>query len=313
MVSELPPSTVRDVCARLAVPHRGRRDMASLSVVYRAWCASVPFDNVRKSIALHERLAGPLPGSHAGDFFEAWLAHGTGGTCWAGSTALHALLTALGYDAIRAVASMRDTGEANHATVRVVMDGTTWLLDSSMLTGAPIPLPVARERPSDADPTSELLPCDVEVEPTPDATFANTIVWFDAPPRPTLFPCRLLRDSVDARFFLDAYERSRVSSPFNQSLYARRYRDREKLVLRANTRIVKGAVGTEITTLTPRELRAALHDDIGVSHAMIERWAASGALDACYEIAMGPHTTEPSRLPPSARRRTDARDATPES
>ena len=39
----------------------------------------------------------PLPGTQAADFFEHWLAHGTGGTCWSSSNALYMLVTALGF------------------------------------------------------------------------------------------------------------------------------------------------------------------------------------------------------------------------
>ena len=45
--------------------------------------------------------AAPLPGTHAIDFFEQWLDHGTGGTCWSSSNALYMLLTALGFTARR--------------------------------------------------------------------------------------------------------------------------------------------------------------------------------------------------------------------
>ena len=47
-----------------------------------------------------------LPGSGAEDFFESWLRYGTGGGCWSGAGACHALLTSLGFDAGRGVGTM---------------------------------------------------------------------------------------------------------------------------------------------------------------------------------------------------------------
>jgi N-hydroxyarylamine O-acetyltransferase len=58
-----------------------------LQTLYAAWCRKVPFDNVRKLIHLRRQDSSPLPGNNVGDFFEAWLRHGTGGTCWAGVVA----------------------------------------------------------------------------------------------------------------------------------------------------------------------------------------------------------------------------------
>ena len=93
-------------------------DLDGLRALYAAWCARVPFDNVRKMIALRTPGA-PLPGTTAEDFFEGWLRDGAGGTCWPSSQALWALLSALGFEARRVVASMRDTGYGSHGTVKV--------------------------------------------------------------------------------------------------------------------------------------------------------------------------------------------------
>ena len=102
---ELSPDLLARVLARLEVD-AGAPSSELLHTIYAAWCRRVPFDNVCKLIALAEAPAGPLPGSDAPTFFESWLRYGTGGTCWAGSTALLALLRALGFEASRAVATM---------------------------------------------------------------------------------------------------------------------------------------------------------------------------------------------------------------
>jgi N-hydroxyarylamine O-acetyltransferase len=102
----------------------------------------VPFDNVRKLIHLRRQDSSPLPGNNVGDFFEAWLRHGTGGTCWAGDDALHALLNSLGFAPIRGLAMMLVTPNLppNHGTVLVGCEGKRYIVDASILHGEPLQL-----------------------------------------------------------------------------------------------------------------------------------------------------------------------------
>ena len=115
---------------------------SDLATVYAAWCRSVPWDSAQKRLYFSRGRTGPLPGSSPDEFFETWLAHGCGGTCWAGSLALHALLTSLGFDARIGSGQVMRGEEAvrplpNHSTV-LVGDA---IVDSSFLTLDPIPLP----------------------------------------------------------------------------------------------------------------------------------------------------------------------------
>ena len=128
-------------------------DLDGLRTVYAAWCGAVAFDNVLKLIHLAEARSGPLPGSTAESFFEAWLEHGTGGTCWSGNGALHDLLEALGFDVARAIATMLsspDAREPNHGSVIVTVEGERWIVDASILSGAPIRIPDAGEPADEA-------------------------------------------------------------------------------------------------------------------------------------------------------------------
>jgi hypothetical protein len=91
-----------------------------------------------------KRQPGPLPGSTAESFFDAWLEHGTGGTCWSGNGALHDLLGALGFDVERVIATMLSSPQAtepNHGSVMATVDGERWLVDASILSGAPLRIP----------------------------------------------------------------------------------------------------------------------------------------------------------------------------
>ena len=139
---QLPENLVDRVLERLGQARRPDPTLEGLRVLYSAWCRRIPFDNVRKLIEL--RSAGPrmLPGSGAEDFFESWLKYGTGGTCWSGAGACHALLTSLGFDAGRGVGTMLIVPSLppNHGTVVVAFARELYLVDCSMLHGEPLQL-----------------------------------------------------------------------------------------------------------------------------------------------------------------------------
>ncbi len=278
------------VLDRFGVAAPPSTDIDGLSAIYAAWCLSVPFDNIAKLIALRSPSPRPLPGLDAAGFFHRWLDHGAAGTCWPTSNALYELLSALGFDARRVAGSMRDTGIVSHGSVKVTAGGTDWLVDSSMLTCAPLPM------------TDEIYISDdklfaAEVEHTE----GTHIVWADLPPNPTLIPCRMLVDPATPAFYAQGYEASRTRSPFNQRLYAKRNRPGEKLVLNANMRISKTRGGMETQELNASQLCEALRDEIGISGALIEEWRRSGALEASFEPPSGPPAAPITTKPPSGR------------
>lgn len=277
------------VRARLGLPDPLPAGLDGLRAFYRAWCDRVPFDNVRKMIALRGDCDGPLPGGAPEDFLEHWLAHGTGGTCWPSNNALFAVARSLGFEARRVACSMLDVGVPNHGTTVVAVDGADWMVDSSMLLNDPLPLGAGVFASHDP-----VLGAEVE----PDR--GTYVVWTHRAGTTTFMPCRLLADPVDQDFCLAAYEASRGRSPFNHRLYARRNHPGEKRMLIGGTRCVQTANGIERRDLAPDELRSALIEDIGLSEAMVETWARSGALEASYEEA-GPRPPPIARVPPSQR------------
>jgi len=287
----LPADLAGRVLERLGFPRPPPPDLTGLSALYRAWCMRVPFDNTRKMIALRRGAGGPLPGAYAEDFLEHWLAHGTGGTCWPSSNALYAVLRAAGFDARRVIASMRDLGVLNHASVKVSIDGRDWLVDSSMLLNAPLPL-----GPGVFVSDDPVWPAEVE------ASGGSHVVWWHTPPGTAYLPCRLLMDPAPFQEYLDGYQRSRERSPFNQRLYARRNRPGELVILAGRTRYLRGRGGTTSRDLDAGELTQSLREEIGVSADMIDRWSGCGALTASFEppTAVSPPQGEPGS-PPSQR------------
>ncbi len=278
------------VLRRLGFESPPSADLKGLQAVYGAWCANVPFDNVRKTIALRSHPGRSLPGGSAAPFFEAWLDGGTGGTCWPTSNALFELLRSLGFQARRLTGSMHDLGIVNHASAEVVLEGSRWLVDSSLLSNMALPL---NERVFvHADPV-----CPAEVEPDGPAH----IVWSRTPPNSAWLPCRLNQVSATQADYLERYEESRWQSPFNQRLYARRNRPGELVMLVGRTRFSRTARGDVSRDFSPDELCEALGRDIGVSQHVIDEWVRSGCLDASFQPSSGPKAPVATRKPPSQR------------
>ena len=273
----LPPELLNALLRKLGLSRNIESDFDGLSQVYEAWCRHVPFDNVRKLIALRTGDAGLLPGAHAVDFLENWIEHGTGGTCWSSSNALYALVKSLGFDARRVAGSMRDAGIPGHGSVKVKIDGNDWLVDSSMLQM--YPMPITDNYFIRKDPLYG-----VEVEPGDGLH----LVWFATPPYADLFPCRLMLDPVDHPFYLERYEISRTRGPFNHHLSVRCNRGDVRTVLQGHTRHRQTSNGLLSQDLTPDELCAALRDEVGMSRDVVNRWVECGALDAAFEPALVP-------------------------
>jgi arylamine N-acetyltransferase len=237
------------VIEKLGFRERPLADLEGLRAVYGAWCREVPFDNARKLMAL--RSGRTLPGREASDFFEAWLEHGTGATCWPSSHALATLLEWLGFDVVRVTGSMGDSGVPNHGSAKAALDGREWLVDSSILTLEPLPLG------EDAIRTAGL-----ELERDGDTHLLRILT----PPQTTPMPCRIRHEAVWHSFYLERYEESRLRSVFNEKLYAKRHRPGgELVVVTGNTRHLRTAEGVESRELAANELEKCLREEIGYS------------------------------------------------
>ena len=240
-------------------------DLGGLAALYAAWCERVPFDNVRKLIHLREGLSGALPGDDPLDFFEAWLAHGTGGTCWAGNGALCFLLAGLGFDARRGCATMLVAPDLppNHGTVCVVVEGVEYLVDASILFVDPLPLFDG----SRVEHPAWGVTCRA------DANRKLRVTWraFHMP----ALECRV--DSLDASpdDFRHRHEASRGWGPFNYSLSARLNREGRVIGASFGQHAAIDAGGA--LTLAPAsegERMELLVDRLGISEEMAERLPA---------------------------------------
>ena len=252
---------------RLGLSARAQLDLNGLNELYAAWCGAVPFDNVRKRIWFAGDRSVPLPGSDPTDFFENWLTHGTGGTCWPGNGALVALVHALGFDARRIAGAMiHGSGpaeRAGHGSVVVTLSGTDYLVDASILSFEPLPLV-----PGESATTSPGIH-QIRVEWS-DGGF--DVAWLTGHARdtPIHFRSDPEYDRVDHAFFLDGYERSKHSGPFNRALRAcRRYPDSIVTIQRDEWTTVSADGTVTKRTLDAVERPKLLIDQFGFSEEIV--------------------------------------------
>jgi len=255
-------NTVSAVLQRLGVDRRAP-DLAGLREVYAAWCSAVSFDTSLKMIYLAEQASGPLPGWTAESFFQAWIEHGTGGTCWAGNGALHDLLDALGFDVARAIATMlpsADIRAPNHGSVIVSLDGERWIVDASILSGEPIRIPMPEE-PASLQP----LPRFEWFESKP------SVVW-QILPVPDGFPCRIERIGADAREWDELHQRTASWSPFNYQLNVRLLQRDRSIGIASGQRFEFDKEGSVSTTALDEDgRRRFLIEEIGISEEIAYR------------------------------------------
>lgn len=270
-MSRLPARLVGRVLDRLAPDGAPEPSLAGLADLYAAWCRSVPLDNVRKLVHLAAGDPGPLPGDDPADFFEAWLAHGAGGTCWAGNGALHALLESLGFRARRAVATMLVAPDLppNHGSVVVDVDGAAYVVDASMLHGEPLRLAAAGETAVD--------------HPAWGVRAAQRDGAWHLRWRPVHaengIDCRIDELGVGADRFRALHEATCGWSPFNFSLYARLNRGDRVVGAAFGQRVEIGADGRFARrALDPDERLRLLVEDLGVDEALARRLPPDAAL-----------------------------------
>lgn len=253
------------VLERLGFSARPEPTLAGLRALYAAWCRRVPFDNVRKVIHARAGDPRPFPGSTAEDFFTAWLQHGTGGTCWAGAGASHALLRWLGFNAERGIGTMLVMPHLppNHGNVRVRFDDGNYLVDGSILHGEPLRLEPGVE--TGIDHPAWGVRCSWD-----DAGRAR-VSW-----RPLHLTggldCRYERFGATAQDYAAFYEQTRAWSPFNYEVTARTNRGDEALGVsfgRAVTYRADGSV-TDVP-VTPEERERLLIERIGLSEEIVSQ------------------------------------------
>jgi N-hydroxyarylamine O-acetyltransferase len=253
------------VYARLGLADRPPPTSDGLDALYLAWCRHVPFDNLVKRIHLVTGSPAPLPNGPPAVFFDLFLRHGTGGTCWPGTLGLHALLLDAGFDARLGSASMRDDvlgRQHTHACNLVQLDGHDWWLDTAMLTEQPIP--IAPGGPSRLD--HPVRP--VRVEPV-DGLWR--VRWWRQQ-FPEELSCLLLDADATFDHCLVRYEASREKGIFNDTLTAITSRPGGTLLVAFGQRCEQDADGFRHEPIPDRAARdRILVEEFGYSEEIVAR------------------------------------------
>ena len=252
---------VERVLERLGFASQPQASPAGLTDLYGAWCRHVPFDNIRKLIHVRSGNPATLPGDTPNEFFQAWLAHGTGATCWAGNGALCDLLVSIGFDARRAAATMMVAPDIppNHGSVVVHLDEQRYVVDASMLFVEPLPLQAGARADHPA--------WGVDARNV-DGHF--TIRW-NALLRPDPLDCRYNLYDVTPAQFSAFHEATRAWSPFNFALNLNLVRDGGRIGAAGGNRIEVGSRGdVSRAPMTIASRRAFLVDEVGISEEIAD-------------------------------------------
>jgi len=187
-------------------------DLSSLNQIYSAWCQRVPFDNLIKRQYLNDiKLKGqPLPTE---DFFESYLTHGTGGTCWNTSLALYSLLKELNFPVRIAAGDMLvpfDLFHPNHGSIIATFGKDQYLVDTSMRSKFVLQLHPSQSTSSNSGVYS------IHGKPQKDGWL---VTWKPAHGRSDL-DCSINMLQVTPELVIKQYQKTVSASPFNSSLYA---------------------------------------------------------------------------------------------
>lgn len=258
----LSPDLLERVLLKLGLTDQPRLDLTGLNRLFAAYQEGVPFDNIQKRIWFAGDRSKPVTGGDPTEFFEHWLTHGTGGTCFPINGALHALVHSLGFDARRNAGSVIVEGYpagGNHGTVLVTLDGVDYLIDGNL--GAFKALPLLPDTPTS---TGDGLH-DIRAVPL-EGRF--DVLWYQGHSReaPLVFRTELEYDSVDHAFFLARYDWTTTVGLFNDALYICR-RLPESIMVMGRTNKITVATNNTLTKteITEAERRRALVEEFGMS------------------------------------------------
>jgi len=263
----LVPALVERVLAKLGLPDRPPLDLAGLNGLYAVLCGKVPFDNLQKRIWFAGDRTKPFTGGDPSEFWENWVHHGTGGTCWPSNGGMFALAHALGYRTRRIAGSVIVPGYplgGNHGSVLILLDGIDYLFDLTFGGFKVLPL-VSGQLATTGTGINELLASPVEGD-------GFVIFFWMGWDRDTYLPFRPERDPVSHAYFLERYDRTKTVGFFNDTLLISRRSPESVLTIGRYNRLVVDSNGTlSKTPLTEAQRKAALIEDFGISEELVEK------------------------------------------
>jgi len=245
-------------------------DLIGLNAICAAFSTHVPNDNIQKRIWLAGGRVGPVAGGDPLVFFQNWLRHGTGGTCFPANGALCTLLQALGFDANRISGAVLMEGieqDGNHGSVLVRLDETEYLVDAQLAAFRALPL-VKGQFATTGDGIH-----DISAMPTAEGF---DVLWYPGSNRqkPLIMRPDLKLGAVTHSYFLAQYAlsalRDRRRSPFNEAIFIARHFPRSIVVISRNNRTDVSAdnVATR-REITFAERARILVEELGISEEAV--------------------------------------------
>jgi arylamine N-acetyltransferase len=262
----LSPALVERVLAKLALKNEPALDLAGLNRLYAAISGGIPFDNVQKRIWFAGDRKQPVTGGDPREFFENWVRHGTGGTCWPGNGGMYALARALGFQARRMAGSVIVANYpqgGNHGSVLVTLDGIDYVFDHTFGAFKVAPLvPGNRASSGTGIDNIEVIPVDGGFEVFFHLGWTEDALAFRTEPE---------HDPVDHAFFLARYDNASRVGFFNDTLLiTRRFANSIVTIGRMN-KIVVSAEGLTKTELTAAQRDEVLIHELGLSPEVVSR------------------------------------------
>ena len=260
---QLSPSLVEGILAKLGFEDAPPADLDGLNALYGAICSRIPFDNTQKRLWFASGQRKPATGGDPVEFFENWLKHGTGGTCWPSNGGMYALASALGFRARRTAGSVivpnypRDT---NHGSVLVEIDGIEYVFDLAFGAFRVLPL-VAGQAASTNTGINNLR---AVMQDQGGCEIYWNLGWA---PVEIPFQPEPEHDSVNHAFFLSHYEIANRVGFFNTTLLVMRRSRDSILTIGRGKKLVRTESGIETIPIT--EKQTTLIEEIGMSEEVV--------------------------------------------
>ncbi len=263
----VPPELMERVLAKLGLADWPSLDIAGLNALYAVYCRSVPaIDSIPKRIWFAGEQRTPLPGGEPREYFESWIAHGTGGTCWATNGAMYSLLHSLGFDARRIAGCivLEEYPGTNHGTAVVTLDRVDYLVAANLAAFEVLSLvPGTATSAGNSIHRLSAVPINGGFD----------VLWYQGHDReaPLTFRTEPEHDPVDHAFFLDRYDRTRQLSVFNAALFICRRSPDSILTLGRENKITVAADNTLTkTAISDAERKQVLVEEFGISEQMAD-------------------------------------------
>lgn len=258
----LRPKVLEQTLERFGFSRRPEPTLESLQALYKAWSRCVGYDNVQKRVYYAEGRTGPFPNMDPNDFLNAWMKHGTGGSCWPSAEAWFQILLSLGFDVRRVAGQMLecdDPMKPNHGTVIATINSVEYAVDTGMVGEDPLPLipGIETASPNKAFGLWSTGKGDIWWRPGHSRRAIQYVTQFD--------PCT-------GPYFAERYEKTKEFSLFNDVLYVRRNKNDGIVTVGRGNRIVVTPDGEmSATPINPDEMKRILIEEMHLSEEIASK------------------------------------------